>query len=116
MVPFAPRVLSAFVYKGATTRYTALKVTGLPKGAKIAAACKGRGCKFKRRTLAASGSSFNVLKKLKGLRLKAGATLSLTITGPSGDIKVATWKIRKGKAPLMRFRCAAKGGKLGRCA
>jgi hypothetical protein len=115
-LPFAPHVTSAFDYKGSTTRYTMLKLTGLPKGTKVVAACKGGGCRFKRRTVPVAGSSLNVLKKLKALRLRSGATLKLTITGPAGDVKVTTWRIRKAKAPITTYRCAAKGAKLGRCA
>ena len=114
--PFDPRISSGFDYKGPRTTFKVLALRSLPKGSKVVVTCKGRGCKFKRRAIATSGSKLNVLKKLRRIVLRSGAVLQLTITGPQGQRKVATWKVRTGKSPALTYRCAAPGGKLGRCA
>ena len=96
---FDPRITSLFFYKGTKTRFTRLVVTDLPKGAKVNASCKGKGCAFKSKSIRTAGAKLNVLKKLKRVRLRSGAVLQLKITAPTGELKLATWKIRTGKAP-----------------
>jgi hypothetical protein len=113
--PFGPQIFSLFVWKGALTTFTQLKVTSLPTTARVLLTCKGKGCAAKKRTLAHSGSTLNVLKKLRRLRLKTGAMLTLRITGANGDVKLATWQIRRSRAPKLTFRCAARGARLGTC-
>jgi hypothetical protein len=39
------------------------------------------------------------VKALKGRRLRAGAVLEVRITGPSGQLKVTRYTMRRGKAP-----------------
>ena len=87
--PFDPRITSLFFYKGTKTRFTRLVVTDLPKGAKVNASCKGKGCAFKDGTsIRTAGAKLNVLKKLKRVRLRSGAVLQLKITAPTGELKL----------------------------
>lgn len=113
---FDPRVSHGADYRRARTTFKKLTISGLLKGSKVVASCRGKGCRFKKRAIASGGGKLNVLKKLKRVRLRAGAVLQLRITGPAGDLKVVTWKMRKGKSPAVSYRCAKPGAKLGRCA
>ncbi len=114
---FDPRITGNFAYKGAKTRVVQLAVTRLPKGAKVQVLCTGKGCPFKRKSIANKGAKLNVLKALKRLTVRAGAVLRLRITGAAGEQKVATWKVRRGRPPSTTYRCAAtRGAKLGPCA
>jgi hypothetical protein len=114
---FDPRITGNFAYKGAKTRVVQLAVTRLPKGAKVQFLCAGKGCPFKRKSIANKGAKLNVLKALKRLTVRAGAVLQLRITGAAGEQKVATWKVRRGRPPSTTYRCATtRGAKLGPCA
>ena len=112
---FDPRVTYASITPGRWTRFTALGITRLPKGAAVAATCKGGGCAFKRRAVPNSGARVNALKALKRLRLRSGTVLVLRITGAQGQLKVVTWKMRKARLPAVTYRCAAPGQNLRAC-
>ena len=112
---FGARVSSVFVWKGAVTRFTALRITGLQQAAMAQLTCAGRGCRFKRRTLRHGGGTLNVLKKVRRLELRVGAVLQLRLTD-AGATKLVRWRMRRGRAPKLTFRCAAPGAKPGRCA
>jgi hypothetical protein len=107
--------VSAYVWKGPTTRFTVLSVKGLPGTAKVLVTCKGRGCAFKRRAVSHRGGRLNLLKALKRVRLKKGAVLEVRVTDARGQLKVARYVVRRGKAPKASYRCAAPGGKLHGC-
>jgi hypothetical protein len=112
---FAPRFTHNFVYKGKTTTFTSLAITGLPKTAKVAVKCKGSGCAGKSKALKHSGAKLNVLRALKTLKLKAGAVVIVTVRGDGGAQSVAKYLVRAGKGPAVTYRCAKAGGKLGAC-
>ena len=76
--------------------------------------CKGKGCKGKSRTLRHKGGSLNVLKALRGLKVRAGARIAITVSD-GGERKVAAYLIRNGKTVLASYRCAKPGGKLAAC-
>jgi hypothetical protein len=111
---FGARISSVFVWKGARTRFTAVRIADLPRSAEVRVGCKGRGCRFKSRGIAHGGGTVNVLKKLRRLRLRSGALLQIRLTD-GGATKLATWRIRRGKAPKIAYRCGSAGGKLRRC-
>ena len=111
---FDARISSVFAWKGARTRFSALRVADLPRSAQVRVACKGRGCRFASRGIAHRGGSVNVLEKLRRLQLRSGAVLQIRLTD-AGATKLASWRIRRGRAPKMAFRCAPAGGKLRRC-
>jgi len=50
---------------------------------------------------------------LRGLRLRAGARLTITV-GSGGERKVATFTVRNRRSVLAAYRCT-KGGRLGSC-
>lgn len=112
---FAPRFTHNFVYKGKTTTFTSLAITGLPKTAKVAVKCQGSGCAGKSKALKHSGATLNVLKALEKLKLKAGAVVTVTVRGDGGAQSLARYVVRAGKGPAVTYRCAKAGGKLGAC-
>ena len=112
---FAPRVSYNVVYKGRLTTFTRLVVTGLPKTAKLSVTCKGAGCAVKSKALKHAGGTLNVLKALKKLKLRAGASLTITVRGDGGAKLIGSFVIRAGKAPSARYRCAEAGGRLRAC-
>ncbi len=111
---FDARISSLFVWNGATTRFSSVRITDLPRTATVQLSCKGKGCRFARRTIPHKGRTLNVLKKVRRLQLRAGARLQVRL-GDAGAVKLASWRIRRAKAPKMSFRCAPAGGKLARC-
>jgi hypothetical protein len=112
---FAPRFTHTYAYAGKVTRFTSMAIRSLPKSAKVTVKCKGSGCAGKSKTLKHSGGKLNVLKALKRLKLKAGATLQITVRGEGGAQSIAKFVVRAGKRPKVSYRCAKAGGKLGAC-
>ena len=104
-----------YVYVGKLTKFTSLAIAGLPKTAKVTVSCKGGGCTGKSKTLKHPGGKLNVLKALKGLKLKSGAKLTITVRGEGNAQANAYYAIRQGKRPTDTYRCAKPGGKLAAC-
>jgi hypothetical protein len=113
--PFDPKLVSAYVAKGATTTFTVLKVNGLPKDAEVLLTCKGRGCDFTRKAVSHAGGQLNLLKALKRPRLQKGAVLEVRLMAAGGETKVGQYLMRRGKPPKASYRCAPPGGKLRSC-
>lgn len=114
----APRpVVSAGSKKaGARTTFSALAVRNAAEGSTVKLTCKGRGCPLRSRTFSVAGGKANLLKPLKGKRLRAGSVVEVRVTGPAGHVKLFRYAIRRGKKPALTVRCAAPGGSLARCA
>ena len=83
--------------------------------AKVTVVCKGKGCAGKSKTLKHSGGKLNVLKALRKLKLTSGATLVVAVRGDGGAQTQAKFVIRTGRRPVVSYRCAKAGGKLGAC-
>ena len=118
LTPFSPRVVRRYALIGARTRLTTLTIKKLPREAKVQVRCIGgkrKGCTFKKKSVKHRGGNVKLAKVLRRLKLKKGAAIELRITAVSGQRKVVRYVIRRGKAPKVRQRCAAPGGKLGRC-
>jgi hypothetical protein len=112
---FAPRFTHDYVYSGKVTKFTSLAISSLPKTAKVTVACKGKGCAGKSKTLEHAGGKLNVLKALKRLKLSSGATLVIAVRGDGGAQALAKFVIRTGRRPVVSYRCAKAGAKLGAC-
>ena len=113
--------------KGYTT-VRSMDATGIADGAKVAIACKGKGCKAKSRTVVpktprphcAKGkkcpkpkpaTSVALASVFKGWHFGAKARLTVSIV-KSGDIgKVYIFSFRPPKAPSVRVTCVAPGSK-----
>ena len=111
---FAPRFVHDAGSRGKVTTFVKLSIGSLPRNATVKVSCKGRGCKGKSRTLRHNGGSLNVLKALRGLKVRAGARIAITVSD-GGKRKVATYVIRNGKTVVASYRCAKAGGKLATC-
>ena len=111
---FAPRFVHDAGSLGKRTTFVKLVITSLPRSATVKVACRGKGCAGKSRSLRPSGGRLNVLKALRGLKLRAGAKLTITVAD-GGARKVASYTIRSGKTVLAAYRCAKPGGALGAC-
>jgi hypothetical protein len=86
-----------------TRRYT--KVTRVsvraPRGVRIGVACRGRGCAYRRRALAARVRRVSSLQR----RYRPGAVLEIRVTQPERIGKYVRVRIRSGRAPRRIDRC-----------
>ena len=102
---FAARITGSFSRKGAQTRVTALKATGLPAGSTVTVSCTGKGCALKRTVLKGRSGTVDVLEALrKKLTLRPGNALTVKVTAPGGETRTATWLVRRGQAPKLTQR------------
>ncbi|RKQ84992.1 hypothetical protein C8N24_6624 [Solirubrobacter pauli] len=106
----APQIIVtlAFGFSNKTpkaTKLTSLVVKGVPAGSTVSA----RG--FKKTNASGTVSLKPLIKK----PLKAGSTITVTISHPAMATAIKTLKIRPGKAPLVTTRCQPPGGKPTPC-
>jgi hypothetical protein len=90
-----------------TRRWTTLTRVSVraPRGVRIGLRCHGRGCRFKRRAMAARVVRVRSLQR----RYRAGAVVEIRIT-QSGHIgKYMRLRARGGRAPLRIDRCLMPG-------
>jgi hypothetical protein len=88
---------------GRTTRVAKLVVAGLPAGARLAIACRGKGCTFKKRTLAAKGGRAKLTRLFARARLKAGTLIRIAITAPGIEAQAITVRIRARARPRVSY-------------
>jgi hypothetical protein len=99
--------------KGRRTWVLSLRLTRLTRGATVRVTCKGRGCPFRavRRT-ARAGGTLDLKPLFEKRRLGAGTVVTVRVEMPGMTAKVATFKMRRGKAPSGgRFRCIPPGAR-----
>jgi hypothetical protein len=104
--PFDPRFDWTYAkIRGRTL--LSLTISRLPNGSRVGVKCRGKGCPFRSRSFKPKHRKL-ALRALRGHRLAPGAVLTITATGPQGQRKVVTLKMRGGKAgPRHVTRCAA---------
>jgi hypothetical protein len=72
--------------------------------------CDRRGCGFARRNAAVNASgTANLLKLLKGKRLKPGLVVELRVSAPEHITSVTRFKMRARKLPRKRTLCLPPG-------
>jgi hypothetical protein len=91
-------------FKGKRTRFTRVLINA-PRGARIRVACKGRGCPYKRKAIAAKLIRVRSLQRT--YRPKASIEIRVTQAHKIG--KYTRVRTRKGKAPLRVDRCLMPG-------
>ena len=91
-------------------RITLLSVRA-PRGVRIRARCRGRGCPSRR---AASAAGLTRLRRFERF-LPAGVRLRITVTRSGYIGKVTTIRIRRGAAPVRTDRCLYPNRKAVRC-
>jgi hypothetical protein len=94
-------VVKAKAAKGVTTIRSFL-LKGLPKGAKVTIACKGKGCAKGKLVLKSAAGGVLRVKALAGRRLGAGARLTVKVTAPGLRGFSRTVTVRAGKPPLVK--------------
>jgi len=97
--PFLPLVGHVTSTVGTRTKFNVLRVRNLPSGSKVSLTCKGSGCPFKSRQFSATGAALDLVKALKGRRLRAGAVLEVRITGPAGELRTSRYTILRARPP-----------------
>ena len=109
---------SATYPSSAYTKFTSMTVKPVRKGDRIRLTCKGPGCELRKKTIKVrkNARKLNLLRHLKGSKLRKGAVVRLRITRPGTIGKVGTWKIRAPKIPTTSRSCLPPGAKKpGRC-
>jgi hypothetical protein len=113
--PYPRLRVTASVSVGYARRFTiisALKLTGAPRGAKIALTCSSRrkGCRFTRRTVTVRSSRpVQLGKYLKKAHYKKGATVTLLVTRPGYIGTRIRYTIRIRHLPRKTIRCTQPG-------
>jgi hypothetical protein len=101
--PF-PVVRIAGRFRGSRTSLTRVSVRA-PAGTRIRVACDGRGCPYRRRTVAARLLRVRSLQRSYAPR----ATIEIRVTQPHRIGKYTRLKTRRGKVPLRIDRCLMPG-------
>lgn len=95
------------------TRFSALKLTGVPSGSKVVATCryKGRTCAGKAgKTFTKRRASGTVsLKRFRKVTLKPGSVITIKVTKPGAVGAVEIIRIRKNQPPRVTTRCLQPG-------
>jgi hypothetical protein len=101
--PF-PVIRIAGRFKGKITKLRRVTVKA-PAGVRIRVACKGRGCPYRRKAIAAT------LTRLKSLQraYRPKTTIEIRVTQPEKIGKYTRVRTRRGKAPLRVDRCLMPG-------
>lgn len=119
-VPAAPSfevgVRFTWALRGRTTRARILTLGKLKAGDTVGLRCSGRGCPFRRRSVATKGRSRVALAKaLRNRRLRAGAVLTVTVRRPAVGTRTVTFRMRSRRAPRASARCRDATGTRVRC-
>ncbi len=104
MSPFpVVRLVAELSRRGA--RVKLLRVSGVPRGARVTVRCRGARCRLRRSsTLISSGRSrFRSFER----HFSVGESLQIRITQPGKIGKYTSFKIRRSQAPLRRDLCVA---------
>ncbi len=97
------RFLISWRWRGLRTTVRAISVRRLPRGARVAVRCRGRGCPTLRPRVARAGSVRPLLGALQGRRFHAGDRLLITVTAPRRRPERIEILIRNDKLPSARL-------------
>jgi hypothetical protein len=119
VVPSAPeriQVVVAFGFKASrhATTFTRLQVQNIPFGATVRVTCRGHGCPkaFRGRGFTRRHAFGTVdLKRFVRRPLRAGATITASVSKPGAIDAVKTLRVRSAKAPTVATRCRPPGAK-----
>lgn len=92
----------AVVKARASGKWTILRklaLKGLPSAAAVAATCKGKGCPFKRKQIAARNGAADLTALFAKHQLGAGVLIELKVSAPGMTGETIDIKTRAGKAP-----------------
>ena len=89
---------------------TTLAIKDVPKGATVTAKCP-KGCARKTYTKRNARGTVNLRKLTGGRRIKAGTTITVTVTRPGEIGAVKKLVVRAGRNPKITTRCLKPGAK-----
>jgi hypothetical protein len=93
--------------------FLTMSLATVRKGDRITLTCKGPGCRFKAKTIKVKKKArkLSVVRRVKGMKLRSGATFQLRVTHRGWIGVVRTWKVRAPKIPKITDRCLRPGAK-----
>jgi hypothetical protein len=97
------RFVISWRWAGTTTLLRSIRVTHLPRNARVAIHCAGTHCPRLRATARGSRKVARMLRKLGGRRLSAGQSLLITVTAGRHRAERIAVKIRNGLKPSARL-------------
>jgi hypothetical protein len=109
-------VTAQFASTRTRSRVQQLVVRLAPRGARIVFSCSGRSCPFRRaRRRTSQGELRRIVlhRPFRGVRLRPGARLRVTITAPETIGREYTYVIQRGAPPTSRTVCRAPGERRG---
>jgi hypothetical protein len=93
-----------------SARFTRLEVRGASAGMTIRLSCKGRGCRFTKRTVKAARAGTATLTHLvRKARLRKGAVLEVRVTAPGHVGRVTRFSMRRNRLPKRTELCLPPG-------
>ncbi len=97
------RFVISWRWAGATTLLRSIRVTHLPRSARVAVHCAGKRCPRLRASAKGPHKVATMLRKLGGRRLRAGQALFITVTAPRHTPERIAVRIRNGVKPSARL-------------
>ena len=102
----------ATLFLARATLLSSLKVSGLEGGETVRVSCKGGGCKRRvatKRVIRRKTALLKLDKRVRGVRLRKGARVTVKLSRPGFVTKVVQFTIKLGDAPSKRELCQAPG-------
>jgi hypothetical protein len=97
------RFVISWRWAGATTVLRSIRVTHLPRNARVAVHCAGKHCPRLRASAKGPRKVGTLLHRLAGRRLRAGQSLLITVTAPRHPAERIAVRIRNGLKPSARL-------------
>jgi virginiamycin B lyase len=108
---FEPRIEASWSTTKRSVRFSRLVIDYMPANARLRLSCSGGGCKVKSYSASISREvrGLNLLKRLKGSRLRRNAVVELRLSRPGHITTVTRWKI--GPPARRTVLCLPPGAK-----
>jgi hypothetical protein len=91
------------------TRFTKLSVAPVPTGGHVAVLCRGKGCPFKRKSVAPRNRRANLLRLVRRAKLRPRTVLEIRVTAPATIGTDLRFTMRRNKGPRLRALCLRPG-------
>jgi CSLREA domain-containing protein len=96
-------------FSGASTVFSELAVTGVPRGGKVTVTCHGGGCPFGERAFAPRHGQVGLSSTFEHAPLRPGASLRIDVSATNRVAKVETFVIRGGQQLIVLRQCLPPG-------
>jgi hypothetical protein len=94
---------------GRRTKAIKLNVRDIPQGATVEVLCNGKGCPFKKKSLAYKRSSLKLAAVLEKRRVAAGGTIEIRVVKPNAIGWVIAFKMLPRALPAYKVLCLPVG-------